>query len=56
MKTIIKTHLIVLLSSILLLTSCRSEETEFIDTTPEDVVQINSEIANLIQRTAANDG
>jgi hypothetical protein len=56
MKTIIKTHQIVLLSSILLLTSCRSEETEFIDTAPEDVVQINSDIASLIQRTAANDG
>jgi hypothetical protein len=56
MKTTIKTTLILLLSSVMMLTSCRSEETEFIDTPIEDVVQINSTVATLIQRTASNDG
>jgi len=40
----------------MMLTSCRSEETEFIDTPPEDVVQMNSVVAGLMQRTASNDG
>jgi hypothetical protein len=42
------------LSLVMTLTSCRSEETEFINTPPEDVVQINSTVADLIQRTASN--
>jgi hypothetical protein len=56
MKTTIKTSLILLLSSVMILTSCRSEETEFINTPTEEVVQINSVVADLILRTTTNDG
>jgi hypothetical protein len=56
MKTTIKTVLILLLSPVILLTSCRSEETEFIETPPQDVLQKNSVVSNLIQRTVTNDG
>jgi len=56
MKTTIKTTLILLFSSLMILTSCRQEETEFIETPPEDVLQPNSLVSNLMQRTATNDG
>jgi len=56
MKITIKTNLIVLFSSVMMITSCRSEETEFIDTPIEEVVQMNSVVADLIQRTTMNDG
>lgn len=56
MKRTIKTSLILLFSSVMILTSCRSEETELIVTPPEDVIESNSLVANLIQRTTLNDG
>ncbi|TXE20003.1 hypothetical protein ES692_01720 [Psychroserpens burtonensis] len=56
MKTTTKTTLILLFLLVLFFTSCRSEETEFIETPPEDLIQNNSVVASLIQRTAANDG
>tara|TARA_R100001369_G_scaffold27484_4_gene49557 strand:- start:13136 stop:14161 length:1026 start_codon:yes stop_codon:yes gene_type:complete len=37
-------------------TSCRTEETEFIETPEEEVLVANSSIALLLQRTASNDG
>jgi hypothetical protein len=47
---------IFLLIIIILLISCRKEETELIETPEEEVLQANSNIANLIQRTSSNDG
>ncbi|MBR9846320.1 MAG: hypothetical protein GYB35_09535 [Algicola sp.] len=38
------------------LTSCRKEETEFIETPHEDTLEPNSSIANLMLRTVTNDG
>lgn len=38
------------------LISCRTEETEFIETPTEDTIQPNSFIANLMMRTTSNDG
>ncbi len=40
----------------LLFTSCRKEETEFIETPEEEVLDPNSTTAILIQKTATNDG
>lgn len=45
-----------LLAIALLFTSCRKEDMEFIETPPEDVLQPNSSIADLMLRTAMNDG
>ena len=56
MKATFKLTLILVFSSVLLLTSCRKEEVEFIDTPPEELLAPNSAVANLIQRTATNDG
>ena len=39
-----------------LLTACRSEEDELIEPNPEQTLQANSNVANLLQRTAQNDG
>jgi len=51
-----KIVLVLLFSSALILTSCRKEESEFIETPPEDILEPNSSIANLMLRTATNDG
>lgn len=51
-----KIVLVFLFASLFMLTSCRKEETEFIETPPEDTLQPNSSIANLMLRTATNDG
>ncbi|MEM5564425.1 hypothetical protein WNY78_04900 [Psychroserpens sp. AS72] len=56
MKTTIKSTLILLFLSLMVFTSCRTEETEFINTPPEDTIESNSTIASLIQRTVTNDG
>ncbi|WP_298898793.1 hypothetical protein [uncultured Psychroserpens sp.] len=56
MKATIRFILVFIFSSVMILTSCRKEETEFIETPPEDVLQPNSLVANLLQRTASNDG
>ena len=51
-----KNTFIILLSMAMALTSCRKEETELIETPPEDTLSANSTIANLMQRVATNDG
>ena len=55
MKLIIK-YTLILVVSIIAFTSCRSED--FIDTTinGEEVLNANSAVASLIQRTSLNDG
>ncbi len=40
----------------LLMTSCRSEESEFVDAPQNETLEANSRVANLLQRTAQNDG
>ncbi|WP_033961621.1 hypothetical protein [Psychroserpens jangbogonensis] len=56
MKISFNIVLVLLFSFLLMLTSCRKEETEFIETPPEDVLEPNSSIASLMLRTATNDG
>lgn len=45
-----------ILAIALLFTSCRKEETEFIETPEEEVLNANSNMASLISRTTSNDG
>ncbi|WP_299106031.1 hypothetical protein [uncultured Winogradskyella sp.] len=54
MKT--KVYILLLFSAVLLFTSCRKEETEFIEAPEEETLLANSSIALLIQRTTTNDG
>ncbi|WP_435413104.1 hypothetical protein [Psychroserpens mesophilus] len=56
MKTSFKFLCVLLFASAVVLTSCRKEETEFIETPPEDTLEPNSTIANLMLRTVTNDG
>nr|WP_321233117.1 hypothetical protein [uncultured Psychroserpens sp.] len=56
MKVRIKTIVILFFSSLVMLTSCRKEETEFIETPPEDNLEANSLVADLMLRTVTNDG
>lgn len=56
MNLTFKLILVVFFSSAILLTSCRKEETEFIGTPPEDTLEPNSSIADLMLRTVTNDG
>ncbi|MDG5492112.1 hypothetical protein [Psychroserpens sp. SPM9] len=56
MKTTAKSIFVLLVSLVFLLTSCRKEDIEIIETPPEDLITLNSTVANLIQRTATNDG
>ncbi len=53
-----KSRVIILLLFLTVLnaTSCRTEETEFIQTPEDETLVANSNIALLIQRTASNDG
>lgn len=51
----LNTFLIFLVIS-LILSSCRKEETEFIQTPEDEVLETNTNIAALMQRTASNDG
>ncbi|WP_460219577.1 hypothetical protein [Psychroserpens sp. MEBiC05023] len=56
MKSTIKIVFIGLLSSIMFFTSCRKEETELIETPPEDLLTPSALVTNLMLRTATNDG
>ena len=56
MKAIFKRSLLFLLLSTVLLTSCRKEETESIQTPDDETLQPNSVVSNLMLRTASNDG
>ncbi len=57
MKTTLKNLLIVaLMLPVLVLTSCRTEEMEIINPPQEEVVGVNSTIAQLMQQVALNDG
>jgi hypothetical protein len=56
MKPIFKKISFLLLFSTLIFTSCRTEETEFIQAPQEETLVANSTIANLMLRTATNDG
>lgn len=55
MKPIVRSLGLLMLFSVLLF-SCRTEDMEIIDAPSEDVFGINSPIANLLLRTATNDG
>ncbi len=56
MKKTLKLLGIISLCMTFLLTACRSEEDELIEPNPEETLQANSKVANLLQRTAQNDG
>ncbi|NNK88308.1 MAG: hypothetical protein HKO90_08495, partial [Flavobacteriaceae bacterium] len=47
---------LVIFSISVLMTSCRDEETEFIQAPAEEALVANSAVADLMQRTATNDG
>ena len=51
-----KSILIVFFTLALALTSCRKEETEFINSPSDDVLEPNSTVANLMLRTTSYDG
>ena len=55
MKTL-KPILLLVLSVILTLTSCRTEDDLAIDPPTEETIEANSTVANLMSRTASNDG
>ena len=44
------------LGTALLFTSCRSEESELVESPQNETLEANSRVANLLQRTAQNDG
>ena len=52
----INIYILLLFLAALIFTSCRKEETEFIQAPEEETVVSNSNVALLMQRTAANDG
>ncbi|WP_299112333.1 hypothetical protein [uncultured Winogradskyella sp.] len=52
----LKTSLFFLLIITLVFSSCRKEETEFIETPEDEILEANSNIADLIERTTSNDG
>lgn len=56
MITTLKKISLIFLFSIVLFTSCRTEEMEFIQAPQEEALVANSAIASLMQRTATNDG
>lgn len=56
LKTTKHIFLIFLLISFIMNISCRKEEIEFEQAPPEDTLTPNSQVANLMQRTAMNDG
>ncbi|TYP70837.1 hypothetical protein [Aquimarina intermedia] len=45
-----------ILLSVLLISSCRTELDEFVDTQEDSTLKLNSNVANLILRTSMNDG
>jgi len=56
MKKSLKSILLIFLFYAFIFTSCRTEETEFIQSPEEEILAENSTVATLIQRTATNDG
>lgn len=56
MKVTIQSAIILIGVSMTLLTSCRKEEIERIQTTPNENLDPNSLVANLMKRTVTNDG
>lgn len=56
MKSYFKLFSVLFLSSTLFFISCRTEETESIQTPEEDTLNAGSNVATLMQRTATNDG
>jgi hypothetical protein len=56
MKTLLKKILSFNFLILFVITSCRTEETEFIETPPEDVLTVSSTIASLMQKTSTYDG
>ena len=56
MKTSFRTFSVLLLGLLLLFASCREEEFEFIEGPQEEVLQANSTVATLLQRTSTKDG
>ncbi|PNQ74672.1 hypothetical protein C1T31_00570 [Hanstruepera neustonica] len=52
----LKSYLMFVLSALVLLTSCRKEELERIESPPENTLVPNSNVANLMKFTALNDG
>jgi len=56
MKIIKKLLTVSILFAILMVTSCRTEETEIIQAPPEEILQVNSAVATLMKNTATNDG
>ena len=52
----LQTYILQLFLTALIFTSCRKEETEFIQAPEDETLAANSNIALLIQRTASNDG
>ncbi|MBL4662274.1 MAG: hypothetical protein JKY22_01630, partial [Flavobacteriaceae bacterium] len=55
MKPILKNLGLLIIFSLLLF-SCRTEDMEIVEAPPEDTFGVNSTIANLLKRTATNDG
>lgn len=51
-----KFYRIIVLSILVLFSSCRKEEIEFIESPPEETLDPMSNVANLMTRTALNDG
>jgi len=56
MKAVIKIILVFVVTSMFLFTSCRKEEMELIQTPPENTLQANALVTNLMKRTATKDG
>lgn len=54
-KKLYKIVFIFLITSVIF-TSCRTEESELIETQPEDVLTASSSVASLMQKTSINDG
>ena len=56
MKKTLKLLSVLFIGLALLNTSCRSEENEFVEAPQDESLEANSRVANLLQRTALNDG
>ncbi|RIA08346.1 hypothetical protein OE09_0158 [Flavobacteriaceae bacterium MAR_2010_72] len=56
MNSPLRILIILMLCFVFMFYSCRTEETEFIEAPEDETLTANSVVANLIQRTAMNDG
>ena len=56
MKKTLKLLSALMIGLALLNTSCRSEENELVESPENETLEANSNVANLLQRTAQNDG